>query len=127
MIIADSDVLIDYLRSRDPSTVQVRALIRSGEICTTSVTRYEIMSGIGNERQAESARNLFADIPTLILDGESADRAAQVRRGLESKGLAIGMADSLIAGIALTTDLALLSRNRRHFERVDGLILAPSD
>jgi tRNA(fMet)-specific endonuclease VapC len=125
MIIADSDDLIDFLRSQGQTAVQVRVLIRSGEICTAAVTRYEVMSGIGNERQAESARNLFADIPTLILDGESADRAAQVRRGLESKGLAIGMADSLIAGIALTTSWALLTRNRRHFDRVDGLRLAP--
>ena len=39
--------------------------------------------------------------------------------------MAIGMADSLIAGIALTADLALLTRNRRHFERVEGLMLAP--
>lgn len=34
------------------------------------------------------------------------------------------MADSLIAGIVLTAGAMLLTRNRRHFERVAGLRLA---
>jgi len=34
------------------------------------------------------------------------------------------MADSLIAGIVLTPDAILLTRNRKHFERVEGLKLA---
>ena len=39
-------------------------------------------------------------------------------------GQTIGMADSLIAGIALAQGRILLTRNRRHFERVSGLELA---
>jgi predicted nucleic acid-binding protein len=34
------------------------------------------------------------------------------------------MADSLIAGIVLAQAATLLTRNRRHFERVAGLKLA---
>ena len=44
-----------------------------------------------------------------------------MRQRMEQKGAAIGMADSLIAGIALENNLPLLTRNRRHFEGVDGL------
>jgi predicted nucleic acid-binding protein len=33
------------------------------------------------------------------------------------------MADSLIAGIVLVHDGILLTRNRRHFERIAGLTL----
>jgi predicted nucleic acid-binding protein len=36
------------------------------------------------------------------------------------------MADSLIAGIALVNDLSLLTRNRKHFERIEGLRLLPT-
>jgi hypothetical protein len=43
---------------------------------------------------------------------------------LERSGAAIGMADSLIAGIVLSAGGDLLTRNRRHFERVPGLKLA---
>jgi len=47
-----------------------------------------------------------------------------VRLKLEKAGIGIGMADSLIAGIALAQGATLLTRNPRHFERVDGLKLA---
>jgi predicted nucleic acid-binding protein len=47
-----------------------------------------------------------------------------VRRALDSRGEGIGMADSLIAGTVIRHRGTLLTRNRRHFERVDGLALA---
>jgi tRNA(fMet)-specific endonuclease VapC len=127
MIIADSDILIDYLGSRLPAAARAAVLIENRELTTTVITRYEIMSGIGTARQVESARKLWALVPTVMLDTECAERGATVRRELERKGLSIGIADSLIAGIALTFHCALLTRNRRHFERVEGLILAPLD
>jgi predicted nucleic acid-binding protein len=52
-----------------------------------------------------------------------ADAAAEIRRALEQDGVAIGMADSLIAGIVVVHHGVLLTRNRRHFERVSGLAL----
>jgi len=125
MIIADTDVLVDYLRLTVPAAARVAVLIESGELCTTAISRYEIASGTHTPRQFVSVRRLFALIPTLMLDEKSAERGAEVNRELQSKGLAIGMADSLIAGIALTAKWALLTRNRRHFERIEGLVLAP--
>ena len=65
----------------------------------------------------------------LSLDREAATRAAFVRQRLAQDGFSIGMADSLIAGIALTNSMELLTRNRKHFDRVEGLRvvdLAPS-
>ena len=49
--------------------------------------------------------------------------AAGVRRQLEQTGQPIGMADRLIAGIALAQDATLYTRNRKHFERLPGLRL----
>jgi tRNA(fMet)-specific endonuclease VapC len=125
MIIADSDVLIDYLRLRNPAADQVTSLIQNRDLCTTAISCFEILSGTRTAHQLASARRLMADIPILQLDLESAERGAQVRRGLEERGMAIGFADSLIAGIVLTAQFPLLSRNRRHFERVEGLVVAP--
>ena len=75
-------------------------------------------------RQKTRVKELLAAIPTLPLDEAAANRAAETRRALEKAGEPIGMADSLIAGIVLVRSATLLTRNRRHFERVDGLPLA---
>jgi predicted nucleic acid-binding protein len=67
---------------------------------------------------------LLAVVP---LDRASADQAALIRQRLECSGVSIGMADSLIAGIPLANGLPLFTRNRRHFERIEGLRLVDSE
>ena len=124
MMVADTDVLIDYLRGRNPSAERVAAELKHGLLRTTVITRFELFAGARTARQESSVRDLLDGIPTLSLDQEAADLAAQVRRNLEGAGQSIGMADSLIAGTVLAHGAVLLTRNRRHFERVSGLRLA---
>jgi tRNA(fMet)-specific endonuclease VapC len=123
MMIADTDVLIDFLRGREPFASRVALEIESGSLKTTSVTRFELQSGARTKREVELIGGLLAAIPTLPLDADSADRAAEARRSLERSGTPIGMADSLIAGIVLANAGTLLTGNRKHFERVPGLKL----
>ena len=125
MIVADTDVLIDYLAGIEPGAGRVAYGIESGTLRTTAVTRFELLSGARTVRQEAGIRDLLAAVPTLPLDGEAADRAALVRRELDKTGASVGMADSLIAGIALLHRAELLTRNRKHFERIKELRLAP--
>jgi len=124
MIVADSDVLIDFLAGRDPAAARVEAELGTDSFGTTVVSRFELLAGARDRTAEDLVRRLLNAIPTLPLELESTDRAAAVRRTLEGRGAAIGMADSLIAGIVLTHDAILLTRNRKHFERVEGLKLA---
>ena len=50
-----------------------------------------------------------------------AEVAATIRRDLEARGEPIGMADCMIAAVCMTHDGVLLTRNRKHFERVTDL------
>jgi predicted nucleic acid-binding protein len=81
----------------------------------------DLLAGARTPKQQQIVGQLLDALPTLSLDRAGADRAAQVRRALENRGDAIGMGDSLIAGIVLQNGGTLLTRNRRHFERVEGL------
>jgi tRNA(fMet)-specific endonuclease VapC len=125
MTVADTDVLIDYLSGEGPAADRVGREIEKGRLWTTVITRYELLAGARGGRQEDQVRELLAVVPALILDEEAADRAAALRRSLEAKGQGIGMADSLLAGIVLANAGSLLTRNRRHFERVAGLHLTP--
>lgn len=123
MIVADTDVLIDFLAGQEPVASRVALELESGALHTTAVSRFELMSGARTERQRAIIHRLLEALGTLPLASEAADRAAQVRRTLEARGASIGMADSLVAGIVLEAGAVLLTRNRSHFERVDGLTL----
>ncbi len=47
-----------------------------------------------------------------------------LRQELEGQGQTIGMADYLIAGICVSRSTALLTRNRKHFQRISALAFA---
>jgi tRNA(fMet)-specific endonuclease VapC len=125
LIIADTDVLIDYLAGTQPAADQVKAFAESDGLQTSAITCFELLSGARDGRRGDKVRRLMAAIPILPLDREAATRSAAVRQQLARGGLSIGMADSLIAGIALVNGLPLLTRNRKHFENVEGLGLLP--
>jgi tRNA(fMet)-specific endonuclease VapC len=125
MMVADTDVLIDYLAGVDPGASSVARAVEGGKLCTTVISRFELLGGARSAGQEARIRELLAVVSALPLGAEAADRAAAVRRALERIGQTIGMADSLIAGIVLHQGATLLTRNRRHFERVPHLLLDP--
>lgn len=124
MIVADSDVLIDFLRGRDPGASRVAALLAGGGLRTTVVSQFELLSGVASPKQRTRVRELLALLDPLPLDAAAADAAAQVRHELGARGQTIGMADDLIAGVVLSRSATLLTRNRCHFGRIPGLPLA---
>jgi tRNA(fMet)-specific endonuclease VapC len=127
MILADTDVLIDYLRDVQPVAGQVLRYRESDNLQTTAINCFELLSGAGEGGHGDRVRRLVATIPVVSLDKAAASRAASVRQRLEQQGATIGMADSLIAGIALANDLPLMTRNRKHFEGLEGLQLVAVD
>jgi tRNA(fMet)-specific endonuclease VapC len=123
MTIADTDVLIDYLAGKGEAGA-VEQLLRHGALRTTVISRFELLSGAKNAKQLARLVQLLEAVPSLGLDDAAADAASEIRRSLERSGNPIGMADSLIAGIVTANGGTLLTRNRRHFERVPGMKLA---
>jgi tRNA(fMet)-specific endonuclease VapC len=121
MIVADSDVLIDALRGREPSASRVAQELRRGALATTSINSFELLSGAKAEAHRLRVEQLLAPLRIVSCDESSAALAAEIRRDLEAAGIKIGMADYLIAGICISHSALLLTRNRRHFERVRGL------
>lgn len=127
MIVADTDVLIDLLGGKKTAPAQrAQSEMERGNLATTVVTRFELLSGGEPGRQLERIEALLRGLVAFPLEARAADRAAEIRRRLEKRGLAIGMADTLIAGIVLDQEASLLTRNLRHFARVEELRLENS-
>lgn len=124
MTIADSDVLIEAMRGREPVVALVGEMVANESLATTSVSVFELWSGAKTDREKEKVRRLLTPLTVLSVDGSAAQQAASVRRELEALGKTIGTADYLIAGICLAHGMTLMTFNRKHFERVPGLVLA---
>jgi tRNA(fMet)-specific endonuclease VapC len=121
VIVADSDVLIDALRGREPTRARIAQAIESRILATTSITLFELLSGASSARERAKVETLLSVMAVLPLDEASSVAASEIRRTLEPQGRAIGFADYLIAGICISRSLPLMTRNRDHFGRIDGL------
>ncbi len=122
MFVADTDVLVDFLRGVGEAE-RVRVELRTGRLCTTTITAFELWAGAGTQQQIAAVETLLGALSILPLDLSSARRAGEILRDLTRKGAGIGMADSLISGICLEHEAILLTRNHKHYERVPGLRL----
>ena len=124
MIIAHTDVLIDFLRGRGDAAKRVAIELETRSFGTTVITAFELRSGARTSNQRKGIDTLLEAMTLLSFGPEEARVAADLRQQLESQGQAIGMADYMIAAVCITNDGILLTRNRKHFKRVEGLRLS---
>jgi len=124
--IADTSVLVGYLRGREPSASAVAAGLSAGNLQTTSVSVFELQLGVRSAKQQTAVDALLNALGVYGLDHAAAFEAGRLYSLLESSGQRIGVADTLIAGICLARVLPLLTTNAKHFKRVPGLgVLEP--
>ena len=123
MMIADSDVLIDFLRGRGDWARRIAVELETRSFGTTAITAFEIRSGARTARQKKAVDTLLDAMTILPFGPDDARIAAEIRQQVESRGQPIGMADYMIAAVCIAAGGVLLTRNRKHFERVEGLRL----
>ena len=125
-LVIDSDVVIDFLRRKSNTLLEALTHYR-GHI--TVITIFEIeVSAIRSVRQGQRFDQLLQWVTVLPLDVTAARQAAAIERTLQQQGQIIGIRDTFIAGICLAQQMPLLTRNTKHFERVEGLqVVTPAD
>ena len=121
----DTDILSYYLRGEDEVVEQVINYLNVfPSLNLSSITFFEILKGLEHKEASKQIKDFeeFASNCNLInVDLNSLKISAKVHGALKRKGKQIGIADILIAGIAIQNDLALITNNVKHFENIDNL------
>lgn len=73
---------------------------------------------------AATVARFLAPYQMLPFDLASAELYGELAASLQKQGRPIGVADTMIAAIARSNDLTLVTHNQRHFKRVPGLRLS---
>ncbi len=125
MVCLDSDLLVSFLR-RQPQALQAMEKLNGMEkLSTTIVTVCELFEGAASAtdpiRASLSLDALLSQMTILDLDYASARIFGQARFSLRRKGMPLEDMDLLIGSIAYSHGEELITRNRKHFERVPGL------
>jgi tRNA(fMet)-specific endonuclease VapC len=118
--VLDTDVLIDYLRGNGPGSELVGILRGSLAYQVTAVSAFEL--ALGRSFAADPAPVLaLLSVPCLSLGRRAGLQAGSLLGDLRARRQEIGMRDAMQAAICLDAGLPLVTRNTRHFERIEPL------
>jgi tRNA(fMet)-specific endonuclease VapC len=124
--ILDTDILSEIIKGVDQTVAANAKTYRRafGHYTIAAVTVTEIVSGY---QRKQATRQLQAFLATLIaaevlsFDAAEAELAGRIAGELERTGRPIGLADSIIAAVAIEQGLELVTGNTTHFQRVQQI------
>lgn len=124
----DTDILSEFLRGNPRVIEKVTEHVNGyGFISLSIITYYEILNGLlykDARKQLVKFEEFVSLNKVISLTLPMAKAAATIQAELRKKGSEIGHTDTLIAGIAITSNLQLITNNTDHFNRIKKLEIA---
>lgn len=123
----DTNVCIHWLRYNPPRLVNRIKQQKPDEIVLCSMVVAELLYGVERSsekyrqqtaRQVENFRRQFVSLP---FDDQAAEEYGKIRELLTTRGTPIGGNDLLIAAIAISNNLTLVTHNASEFSRLPNL------
>ena len=123
----DTNTCIHYINGRSQNVIERMNALEENEAVLCSVVVAELI--FGAKRSQHPVKTLLKQRRFIILfrslpfDDTCAETYADIRADLTAKGTPIGANDLMIAAIARTHNLILVTHNTREFGRVADLQL----
>lgn len=121
----DTSIIVAYLRGERALSDRIKDHLP--EISVSTIVLAELEFGArASKRPAENLAKLaefMAITAVLSFDTTCASHYGEIRNRLKIAGRPIGETDTLIAAVALAHQATLVTRNKKHFENVDGLAI----
>lgn len=122
----DTDVYSEVIKAIDPVVTRNAVVYRQarGILTVSTITVMEIVRGLEKSQSQRKLQSFLAAIAleeVLVFDQVASELAGRIAGVLERSGRPIGMADPMIAAIALTHGLDLATGNTAHYQRIQQL------
>lgn len=124
----DTDILSMFFKGNPHVVSRFEEYLRQyGKINLTILTYYEILSGLKHKdasRQLNSFLEFARNSVILPLTENSTAISSDLYANLRKTGKTTNDIDLLIAGVALSNSLVLVTHNEDHFRRIEALEIA---
>jgi tRNA(fMet)-specific endonuclease VapC len=121
----DSDVCIGAMGKRAESLMPMIEEIRADGLAISVINYGEVTEGVLFSRQRalnlQRWHDFLEPLDIIGITLRTAEIWAELRGSLRAAGMTTPDNDLLIASTALQFDLTIVTLNKRHFGRVDGL------
>lgn len=125
--IIDTDILSEFLRGNPNVIAKVDEHLKEfGFISLSIITYYEILNGLlyKDAKKQMAKFEEFVELNKVVpLTIRTVKISANIQADLRKKGTQIGHTDTLIAGVAMASELQLVTNNIEHFRRIKGLAI----
>ena len=112
MTFLDTSVIIDFLAGDEKIVALVKEFSEKEDIKTTTITEYELLRH-KTKLWRQAAEKFLSRVTVCPFDRASARKAALLYKKLKEAGKMINENDLLIAGISLSNDEVLLTRDQK--------------
>jgi tRNA(fMet)-specific endonuclease VapC len=123
----DTNTCIRFINGRAPRIREHFLALDRQDIVVSSITKAELYFGSAKSQTPEQSRAkqeaFLNGLNSIPFDDNAALIYGPLRAMLERSGTPIGQLDSLIAAIAITHSLILVTHNTREFARIPNLRL----
>lgn len=113
------------IKKRPPGVLERFQEHSPQDVGISTITLFELQYGVEKsqyrQRSKDALSKFLLPLNLMDLDRFAAEDAAVIRAQLERKGLSIGPYDLLIAGLARSRNMTLVTNNTREFERIVDL------
>lgn len=121
-MVIDTNIFIEHLRAKEKSNTNLARLLNgSQELFISAVSVYELYTGAVTSENKNRIRLLIDDISVLTFTYDIAFLAAEIFRELKAKNQLIEFRDIFIAATCIAHHLPIVTLNKKHFERIEGL------
>jgi tRNA(fMet)-specific endonuclease VapC len=108
----DTSVIIDFLAGDQKIISIVEEILNKEEVKTTTITEYELLR-YKNKIGKQAAERFLSGAIVCSFDRDAAKQAARLFEELQEAGKMINENELLIAGISLSHDEILLTRDQK--------------
>jgi predicted nucleic acid-binding protein len=120
MILADTGVLIDFLRTKDP---KLDHLFRTEPVAICGVTRAEVLAGARNTKDRQRLLLFLGRFHQALTPESCWDSVGQNLAALYARGITIPFPDAVIATLGIEHNVEVWARDP-HFQTMQGILPA---
>ncbi|KAA8486841.1 tRNA(fMet)-specific endonuclease VapC [Arcticibacter tournemirensis] len=120
-MVADTGIFIEHLRAKDKLSTTLYKISENTSIFISAVTVYELYMGATTKEKEQDVSVITENFIVLPFTDAVAQKAAEIYHKLRLSNQMIEFRDIFIAATCIVNELPLVTLNKKHFKRIEGL------
>lgn len=120
-LLIDTSIIIDHLRKKNKNESRLYHIVGRFTLFVSAITVFELFAGAINDQKKQDISHVLEYVKIIPFTRVTAQKSGEIYLSLWKENQLIETKDLFIAATALSHDMALMTLNLKHFQRVKGL------